>query len=121
MSEREQVKQLILKELSKKKYSNSVVRRLVRKSLLTLNECNTITTDKVTKYIKSGNIFKNEYSRGLRHYKAFKKTLKDVKFLERHVYAPEMNKLHTNKAVFSTPQKTSIKEAVIYLVMTEIN
>ena len=39
--------------------------------------------------------------------------LKSVKGLERHAYAPEMNKLHFNKGrTFSAPQKTSIEEAI---------
>ena len=112
---------LILQELSKSKYKNKTVRRLVYKNMLILNAANSVTTEAVKKYLNAGKLFKNEYSRGCRRLRAYKRTLKDVKFLERHAYAPEMNKLHTNKGVFNTPQKTSIKEAIKYLVFSEVS
>ena len=43
----------------------------------------------------------------------------DVYGLERHRYAPEMNKLHMNDGtVHSVPQQTSIAHAIAYLKYT---
>ena len=40
----------------------------------------------------------------------------NVKCLERHAYAPEMNKLHMNDgAVHKVPQQTTIVDAIDYL------
>ena len=43
-------------------------------------------------------------------------SIDDVYGLERHRYAPEMNKLHMNDGtVYSVPQQTSIAHAIAYL------
>jgi hypothetical protein len=42
---------------------------------------------------------------------------KKVYRLERHLYAPEMNKLHLKSgATIATPQKTEIIEAILYCI-----
>ncbi len=43
-------------------------------------------------------------------------TLKNVACLERHKYAPELNKLHLKGGkIYKTPQKTTIKEAIKFI------
>lgn len=36
--------------------------------------------------------------------------------LERHIYAPEMNKIHFKNCAVSTPQRTTINEAIDYFI-----
>jgi len=112
--------QLIIKELKKKKYTNTTVRRLILKDMINKFNNIEISKDKVNEYIKENKLYLNEYTRGVKKLKAYKRTMKDVKFIEVHKYAPEMNKLHTNKSIFNVPQKTTIKEAVFFLVNTEL-
>ena len=112
--------QLIIKELKKKKYANTTVRRLIIKDMSNKFKHIKISEDKIKEYIKNNKLYLNEYTRGVKKLNAYKRTLKDVKFLETHKYAPEMNKLHTNKSVFNVPQKTTIKEAVFFLVNTKL-
>tara|TARA_R100000951_G_C2500602_1_gene137286 strand:+ start:270 stop:419 length:150 start_codon:yes stop_codon:yes gene_type:complete len=43
-------------------------------------------------------------------------TLKNVKGLERHAYAPEMNKLHLSSGkIYKVPQQTNINDAIRYI------
>jgi hypothetical protein len=43
-------------------------------------------------------------------------TLKNVKGLERHAYAPEMNKLHlVGGKIYRVPQQTNINQAITYV------
>ena len=43
-------------------------------------------------------------------------TLKNIKGLERHAYAPELNKLHlTSGKIYKVPQQTTIKNAINYI------
>jgi len=42
--------------------------------------------------------------------------IEDVRCLERHAYAPEMNKLHMNSGIIhKAPQCTTIEQAVSYI------
>ena len=43
-------------------------------------------------------------------------TLGNIKGLERHAYAPELNKLHlTSGKIYKAPQQTNIKDAIKYV------
>jgi Lhr-like helicase len=122
---KERFKSIILKELSKKKYGNTTARRIIYKwlnnnlSMTRKKDAEDAMYNKLVEYIKDGSMFE-VYQLAVRRIGSFKKCMEDVMFLERHAYAPEMNKLHTNKKVFSVPQQKTIKDAVMYLVYTEI-
>lgn len=87
----------------------------------------TAKTELIAQVQKVGEIDAQMYNQALKALPAVHKTIvrrnkwitkakKDVIFLERHAYAPEMNKLHFNgNKKYNVPQCISIEQALIHL------
>ena len=110
-------------------FINSIVdlegRETAHPGALGVYEC--FKSELITQVQKVGEIDAKMYRQALKALPTVYKTIvrrnkwitraqKDVIFLERHTYAPELNKLHfEGNKKYNVPQCTSIEQALLYL------
>lgn len=81
-----------------------------------LDQLNLIPEDKFNNYSFLSEVLRK--CEGKEKQKYTSKILKNVTKLERHSYAPELNKLHFKNTFISAPQKITIEDAIKHVINT---